>query len=73
MIDAKEEILQSLRNLCDSNDALKEMDFIHIEEIVSHLLEFQFNHSDSKTKKFVDSKINKIASELVRLETLSGD
>ena len=73
MIDAKQEILQSLRNLCDSNDVLKEMDFIHIEEIVSHLAEFQFNPSDSKTKNFVDSKINKIASELVRLETLSGD
>ena len=73
MIDAKQEILQSLRNLCDSNDVLKEMDFIHIEEIVYHLSEFQFNRSDSKTKNLIDSKINKIASELVRLETLSGD
>lgn len=73
MIDAKQEILESLRNLCSSDDVLKKMDFIHIEQIVAHLAEFQFNPNDSKTKKFIDSKINDIASELVRLETLSGD
>ena len=73
MIDAKQEILQSLRNLCDSNETLKGMDFIHIEEIVFHLSEFQFKPHESKTKKFVDSKINEIAADLVRLETLSGD
>ena len=73
MIDAKQEILQSLRNLCGSNEVLKEIDSIHIEEIVSHLSEFQFKPNETKTKKFVDSKINEIAADLVRLETLSGD
>ena len=70
MIDAKQEIIETIFDHVRTNRVLSLVDDEDILEIIEHLFESQFQQDESKTKKFIDSKITEIASYLVRKETM---
>ena len=70
MIDAKQEIIETIFDHVSTNRVLSLVDDEDILEIIEHLFESQFQQDESKTKKFIDSKITEIASYLVRKETM---
>ena len=68
MIDAKQEIIDSVLGLATKDKFLKGVSQSDILDIIQHLLEFQFKPNETKTKKFVDEKIREMAEHLVREE-----
>lgn len=72
MIEAKQEILNTLQRLIQENDKLKEVDWSHIEEIVDYLDKAQFKPHPSKLKAFIEKKVEEISVELVREDKRRG-
>lgn len=70
MVDAKKEIIETVFDHANQNPILSQVEDEDILEIIEHLFESQFYQDDNKTRKFIESKINEIASELVRKETI---
>ena len=68
MIDAKQEIIDTVLGLVTKDKFLKGAGQSDILDIIQHLLEFQFKPNETKTKKFVDEKIREMAEHLVREE-----
>ena len=70
MVDAKKEIIKTIFDHANQNPILSQVEDEDILEIIEHLFESQFYQDENKTRKFIESKINEIASELVRKETI---
>ena len=73
MIDAKQEILNTLERITDQKGILGKVNQEHIVDIVDYLDATQFKPNEKKTKQFIEAKIREISAELVRTETRSGD
>ena len=70
MIDAKQEIINTILDHASGNRILSQVEDEEILEIIEHLFESQFQQDETKTKKFIDSKITEIASYIVRKKTI---
>jgi len=73
MIEAKQEILNTLQRLIVDYEQLEGVNWRHIEEIVEYLEKHQFKPHAAKMKAYIDDKIREIANELVRDEKRRGD
>lgn len=65
MIDAKQEILNTLKPLIKKNEVLNKLNQEDILEIVDHLLENQFNPNEKMTKDFINNIISKLADSYI--------
>jgi len=72
LIDAKQEIINTILAKTQVHPLLSQMEEEDILEMIEHLFESQFKPDDNKTKKFIDQKITEIANELVRKETVGA-
>ncbi len=72
MIDAKDEIINTILAKTRAHPLLSQIEERDILEVLEHFFESQFKPDENKTKKFIDQKITEIASELVRKETVGA-
>jgi len=70
VIDAKQEILNTIKPLIEKNKILQQLEHEDILEIIEHLLEYQFKPNEKKTKSFIDEKISEMATNMLKNEVI---
>ena len=65
MLDAKQEIIDTVMGLISRDPLLNQVSKVDISEIIDHLMEFQFKPNEPVTRKFIEGKINDISKSIM--------
>ena len=65
MLDAKQEIIDTVMGLISQDPLLNQASKDDISEIIEHLMEFQFKPNETATRKFIEGKIDDISKSII--------
>ena len=72
LIDAEQQIINTVLDISSKHDIMKSVDPEHIRDIINFFLENQFKENQSKTKRFIDEKIEQMAKDIIDKD-IKGD
>ena len=65
MLDAQQEIIDTVMGLISRDPLLNQVSKDDISEIIDHLMEFQFKPNEPVTRKFIEGKIDDISKSIM--------